>query len=457
MRQVAGRTPLDVSVDHDVCTACFRQESNGQRINSVVASQLFGAVSRYLKHASCSNRERHEAELLKSYAEQKIHTVDGASNQIPMSAGIANTTRLRRNRFIRVVQRFTKRQPQVGLIGSNIPTGLGFQNRDIAKHLPIKRWLIPSEPHLKNLPAVDRVSTSVYHRYVSDDEILRWLTGLDWILFVETPHHDRITSLAKAAGVRVAAVCNWEWTCLLESKWLAYVDLMICPTRHTLQLMSDWKARFFPTWKLIEVPWPVDTERFAFQPRSRCRRFVFINGMGGVQARRPDGTSTPYHRKGIEVLFQAARLADDVPILVYSQTEAIPVAPPNVTLCKPPTDNRALYTDGDVCVQPSHWEGLGLQLLECQASGIPLITSSAPPMNEYQPMRSIPISGTEIVHLAGQTPVTSCLIDPRELAAILREVYGTSIEYQSYQARQFVEQRHGWSKARQQILQAMSD
>lgn len=457
MRRVAGGIPLDVTVDRNICMACCQQESNDQPINSVVASQLFGAASRFLEHPDCSGRKRHDTQLLKSYAEQRIYAVDGAGIRMHTGAGTGVTASSPRRRLVRMVQRFTRRKPQIGLIGCNIPTGLGFQNRDIAKHLPIKRWLIPSHPHMRNLSPVDRVSMSVCNRDLSDDEILRWLIGLDWILFVETPHDDRITSLAKAVGVRVAAVCNWEWTCLLESQWLPDVDLMICPTRHTWRLMSDWQTRFFPAWKLLHVPWPIDGERFAFQPRRRCRRFVFINGMGGVQARRPNGTLTPYHRKGIEVLFQAARLADDVSILVYSQTDTVPNVPPNVTLCKPPTDNRTLYTDADVCVQPSHWEGLGLQLLECQAAGLPLITSSAAPMNEYQPMRSIPISRTEVVHLAGKTPVTSCLMDPRELATILREVNGSEIEHHSYQARKFVEQQHEWSTARQQILQAMND
>ena len=42
-----------------------------------------------------------------------------------------------------------------------------------------------------------------------------------------------------------------------------------------------------------------------------------------------------------------------------------------------------LYHLGRVAVQPSKLEGLGLTLVEAMAAGAPLITTDAPPMNEF--------------------------------------------------------------------------
>ncbi|MCA9137826.1 MAG: glycosyltransferase [Planctomycetales bacterium] len=272
---------------------------------------------------------------------------------------------------------------------------------------------------------------------------------------MENPLIDGIANLAKQCGVRVAAVCNWEWTCPLELSWLRDVDLMICPTLHALRIMNDWKLRYGFAWQVLMVPWPIDVARFKFRLRTRCEKFVFVNGTGGVRARRGDGSLTDYRRKGVEIVFAAARGAADVPIIVYSQTTDIPSPPPNVEVRQPPSDNRLLYNDGDVCVQPSHWEGVGMQLLECQAAGMPLVTTDAAPMNEHQPLVAMPVRGRESVQLVGRAWFESCQVDPADLAGAMRQLKGKDIGRESQKARQFIEQSHCWDSARRRLCQAM--
>jgi glycosyltransferase involved in cell wall biosynthesis len=415
-----------------------------------------------MEKGSPTAHQHSEAQLLKSFAQEQLIAVDCKSR--PISSGRNNEPAVEDlatgqipkppGRWRRVISRW----PRIGLIGFNTDTGLGSQNRDIADQIPITRWLIRPHPQFANHSPVRRFQyETVVLNEPSDAELRQWLSGLDWILFVETPLFARITTVAKACGVRVAAVCNWEWTCLLRSSWLRNVDLLICPTLHTWQIMNDWKARFFFSWQIIHIPWPINLKHFTFRARRRCESFVFINGTGGAQARNSDGTLTLYHRKGIEVILEAARIAPHVPIVVYSQRRDLPSVPPNVQLRKAPSDNSALYSDGDVCVQPSHWEGLGLQLLECQAAGMPLITTNAPPMKEHQPMRTVPVSATQFVHLAGETPIASSMIDPADLAAVLCEVHGSDIEHHSVNARRFIEENHVWSLARQHLRVAMAN
>jgi glycosyltransferase involved in cell wall biosynthesis len=203
------------------------------------------------------------------------------------------------------------------------------------------------------------------------------------------------------------------------------------------------------------VPWPVDVDRFQFRHRLRCRRFVFVAGNGGARAVRPEGAGE-LRRKGLAVLIEAARRVPGIPLVVYADPhDVVSPVPTNIEWRWPPVDNTELYVDGDVCVQPSHWEGLGLPLLECQAAGMPLVTTDAPPMNEHRPLARIRAS-QETVLLAESHRITAALIQPDDLAATLRSLHSRSIAAASRRARRFVEREHGWDRARASIHDALS-
>ncbi|WP_435018627.1 glycosyltransferase [Tundrisphaera sp. TA3] len=348
-----------------------------------------------------------------------------------------------------------RRPGTVGLIGWSAPTGLGYQNADLARNLGVARWLVPIHPthHARVAPDVGcRVDYAPLD--APDRTIQGWLRGLDWVLFVERPYLPRCARLARGMSVSVACVPNWEWL-HPRADWLNYVDLMLCPTRHTYDLILDWKARYGYGWDAVYVPWPVDVDAFRFRQRLRCDRYVFANGWGGGPTTRLDGTPTPYRRKGIELIAEAARIAPRLRFLVYSQQEGLPKLPANVELRPPPADHRRLYAEGDVCVQPSHYEGLGLQLLECQAAGMPLVTTDAPPMNEQHPWAAIPVAGTEVVRCAHDLPITSQLIDPEALARLLCDRMGADISGASRAARAFIEREHSWGRARATLREAL--
>jgi len=286
-------------------------------------------------------------------------------------------------------------------------------------------------------------------------EIKAWLRGLDWVLFVEFPYFPRLAHCARDLGIPVACVPMWEFT-VLEAEWVRLADLMICPTHFTYELLRDWKHRFGFGWDLSCVPWPIETGRFRFRRRTRCERFLFVNGTGGRQARREDGTLTEYHRKGIETVLGAARLLRPIPFLIFSQVDLSMPVPDNVELRPPPAGNDSLYQRADVCVQPSHWEGLGLALLECQAAGLPLVTTDAPPMNEYYPLRAVRAMRTELVSALSNHVISSHSVAPEDLAATLRSLYRTDIAGASESARSFIEAEHSWEKALPLMIRALA-
>jgi glycosyltransferase involved in cell wall biosynthesis len=228
---------------------------------------------------------------------------------------------------------------------------------------------------------------------------------------------------------------------------------MICPTKLTFDHCRDWKQRFGFGWEIIYLPWPMDTQRIPFRQRTSCQRFVFINGWGGGHARYLDGRRTPYQRKGAELIAEVAHRCRNLDFVVYSQESRLPKMPPGVEVRPPPDDRRCLYEDGDVCVQPSHWEGIGMQLLECQAAGMPLVATDAPPMNEYQPLRTIPVDHSEVVSLGDELYISSQRMDARQLGEVLTQLQGADIREASRHARAFVERVHNWNDVREKLAE----
>lgn len=344
----------------------------------------------------------------------------------------------------------TRETGNIGLVGWNTPTGLGSLNRELARHLPVERWFAPVHPQIDvECPVSDLQieRTSELHDAAS---VRAWLSGLDWILFAERPYLESLPRAAAHAGVGVACIPMWEWL-RPDLHWLPFVDVMICPTHHCFELMQDWKERFGYSWRAIHVPWPVDRNRFVFRRRTVCREFLFVNGYGGGETRRTDGTSTKYHRKGMELILQAAALCPELRFIIRSLVPISEQVPTNIRIAPATRDNCHLYEEGDVCVQPSHFEGLGLQLLECQAAGMPLITTNAPPMTEAMPWRTIPVERSEVVEVGGGF-ISSHLMTPVSIIETLRPLIGTDISEASMAARRFVESERNWDDAAGQIL-----
>jgi glycosyltransferase involved in cell wall biosynthesis len=238
-------------------------------------------------------------------------------------------------------------------------------------------------------------------------------------------------------------------------EWLDDVDLMLSPTRHTAALLAEWKERFRFPWRIELMPWPVNVERFPFRRRYYCSQFVYVHGSGGAPAITRDDTPTHFRRKGLATLLAAAREVPDIPILVYGFPSDMSGASASVAFRPHPLDNSLLYNEGDVCVQPSHWEGLGLPLLECQAAGMPLVTTDAPPMNEHRPLALIP-AVERPAFLSEDLCITAAQIQPDDLARVMRRLYGRSMFFASGRARRFIVREHNWRTARVKLLSSIA-
>ena len=439
-----------------VCEACCQHPlPSGAQLNPVVASLVYAWADQAGQDTPPGAVEQVPIHQTRMFATRWL--ADGESNG-PAESEEATPACLSGGRSARTQERAAKspneeppRRLRIGLVGPCSGFGLGHQTRDLATHLGIDRWLIPE--HRGAVPGHFPCRVDAVPRELSPPELEAWLEGLDLVLFVERPFYSKLTRVAASLNVRVVCIPNWEWL-HPGLEWLDDVDLMLCPTRHTEILLAQWRRQFRFDWQVAHVPWPIDVQRFHFRRRDVCRRFVYVHGSGGATAGARDGLTPGLRRKGLEVLLAAARVVPRIPIVVYASLEDATQAPSNVELRAPPIDNALLYHDGDVCVQPSHWEGLGLPLLECQASGMPLITTGAPPMNEHQPLAVVPAI-QEAVYLEREFCVPAARIQPEALAGILQLWHGRRIGRYSSRARRFVERRHSWRVAQPRILRVL--
>jgi glycosyltransferase involved in cell wall biosynthesis len=237
----------------------------------------------------------------------------------------------------------------------------------------------------------------------------------------------------------------WEWLSPGDD-WLRYVDLLICPTHHAYRLFTDWKRRFGFRWHVVYFPWPISTGRFRFRPRENCCRFVFINGHGGACARQIETDRPLGLRKGLDLVLATAALTPQIAWTVYTQSNILTRVPPNVDVRWGPADHAQLYEEGDVCVQPSRWEGLGLQLLECQAAGMPLITIDAPPMDEHHPFCCVKPSDWQWGYVAQGQPIPIPMLDPKALAKIACDLHGRDIRAASLAVHEWVRRERSWDQ-----------
>jgi glycosyltransferase involved in cell wall biosynthesis len=357
------------------------------------------------------------------------------------------------DRLVRRIPRFAflaprrHRAPVIGLVGCGAASGLGYLNCDLAQHGSIDTWLFVADTRF---PAVDvsKAKSRIMHiRADAEQQVVRrWLSELDWVVWAEASPLRWLPRLAHQMGVRVACIPMWEWTSPTDER-LRAVDLMICPTRHAYRLFTDWKRRFGFGWHLVHFPWPVSADRFHFRLRRQGQKFVFVNGHGGAWARDLESGRPLLRRKGLDIVLSAAALAPEVPWIVYTQHDLNLTQLANVEVRSGPTDHAELYRDGDICVQPSRWEGIGLPLLECQMAGMPLITVDAPPMNEYPALHRLSPARWEWGYVAEGQPIRIPEMCLNSLAEIVRTFHLCDVQAASENAHQWMRSERSWDQA----------
>lgn len=305
---------------------------------------------------------------------------------------------------------------RLGLVGYSCNTGLGELNRQIAEYCHIDHWLV--KPHRsKKTNSVEQVSNvTVGH---GNYEVERFLSNIDTVLFCETPYYDNLVVRAKELGKRVVCIPMQEWIPTVRNWWVDLVDLFICPNQHSYDEFKD-------TLPCALFPWPVDLKRYEFKKRTKCSQFLFINGNGGWGG-----------RKGMRVIQELVHSWPEIPLTVRSQVGVPHLIQPKL-LEGEVKNNQELYSVGDVLLCPHFVDGLGLELMEAAACGIPVIATDGRPWDEHPCIDYINSHKTKNTinrEVDWYTPSAT------DLASICLRLLGSDIEGYSQLARKWAEGR----------------
>ena len=257
------------------------------------------------------------------------------------------------------------------LIAPNNDSGLGRMAQDMKAILPLGRHYVCDSSTLPNRP-LSGPRESLFPAECSDEDLEARLEGLKGILFFEShAWHPRLLQTTRRMGVRSVCVPMWEWFRGRSPQW-ENCDFFACPNALCLRVVRSYGFTNSDC-----IPWTLDLQRLpARQVCGAARRFVH-NG----------GIMDPDDRKGTrDALAAFTRISDptlrlDVRLqkaeAISSQDSRIAIHTGNLP------DPAALYSEGDAFIQPSKLEGMGFSVLEAVASGLPVITLDAPPMNEW--------------------------------------------------------------------------
>lgn len=332
---------------------------------------------------------------------------------------------------------------RLGVVGWCTDSGVGREFQDALRHLPVQAAFVlqnSAKPTRKNL--LSAVPHLEWDGREDVAQMVSWITrfNVDTILTWEIPGSWNWPAIWKGFGIRWYHVVHADWFDASRMDAWRYARLL-APNG----LCQRMLAKYGLPSKLLRVP--IDVDAIPFRPRTSVSSFVTLYGYGGHMDRR-----------GIGVLCEAWRQMNGASLVVRAQQldglmdlQTIP----GVRLMLGTEPNHAdLYLHGDVAVQPSRYEGIGVSFLEAQAAGIPVITANAEPMNEIAPDLLVPLRSQQTLDIMGNQ-VLSSEAYPSALAAKAKSILNADISMFSRLARERAE-AYSWNRWKQNWIDTLS-
>ncbi|MBC8011496.1 MAG: hypothetical protein H7067_15535 [Burkholderiales bacterium] len=256
------------------------------------------------------------------------------------------------------------------VVAYNDDTGLGRMAQDIKAVLGVRQLVVPSQRLSTRSLVAGR--DHLLRDEASTAELEAALGGLDGLVLLEKADwHPQLPSVARRLGVRLACVPMWEWFRGTDAVW-ATIDVLLCPSKFCRQVVHRYGWR-----NTVDATWPLDLTRLPARRIGGGAR-VFFHNAGLVDDDDRKGTRDTiraFHRLACRDVRLIVRLQRAAPLPELD--ERIDVRIGNLE------SPGALYTEGEVAVQPSKMEGVGFMVLEPVCSGVPTITTDYPPMSDH--------------------------------------------------------------------------
>jgi glycosyltransferase involved in cell wall biosynthesis len=218
--------------------------------------------------------------------------------------------------------------------------------------------------------------------------------------------HDKVL-ICKERGIPTIGYLVWEKLDFDKKEHYKNYTKIICPTEFQHKLMR--KKGIYNT---VYIPWGIDFDEIETvkYERSNDEKIIFYHcaGSGGVDDRK--------NTKAVIAAY--SKIEDDNTELIITHIGA-------KTLTR--NDILAFMKCSDVLVNTSKWDTLGLNTLEANACGIPVLVCDAKPMNELvkDKINGMLVSGVE--NASRNVTCPSCEVDVEDLAKKMSILKNTMI------------------------------
>ena len=212
---------------------------------------------------------------------------------------------------------------------------------------------------------------------INERHFFQWIRNnkLDAVLFNEQQHFKIVARTKKEfPTVKVVAYIDYYTEKLIP--WYNIYDFVICNTKRHMQAMDNHPQSFY-------LRWGTDTELFTPSNfnKNNDDQVVFFHSAGMSD------------RKGTDVLLKAYinnELYTKAKLIIHTQLSIDSISDytkeelesKGIEVIEKTVTAPGLYYMGDVYIYPTRLDGLGLTMYEALASGMPVITTDYPPMNE---------------------------------------------------------------------------
>ena len=342
---------------------------------------------------------------------------------------------------------------RLGLIGWGVASGNGGMNTDIACLASyVTKWLIPTHPKLPlHSPYIEKAKNSVHLSFVNpgdnyDECIDTFCKNIDGVIYIEHPifnlaeYDYNVVDRIHLNGKKVYAIPMWEWW-PEEEHWALETDCIWSVTSYTgryfRSLVDVLESRGVqPKWKkyIFGDRWGVNLDDFEYRQRNIAQHIVFVRGNAGYKDRKAGKLIIP-------ALIELAR-DSEYKITCHSQADMSHYTngqnPNFIINNKTYLDRKSVYSDGDIFIFCSHWEGLCHGIYEASYSGGIVLTTNEEPMNECIP--ALFVSSESITSEKLAKPIKKAIPSMQHMLSILNDLEGVDISDISKNSHQWIKE-----------------
>ncbi len=266
---------------------------------------------------------------------------------------------------------------QFGLVNYLNKRGLGTETRilkDVAD-----RYFSDVDMHIYKLPT-GRAAYEFDNNWHSIRKFTKWIKSKHIIMTIEL-FMPNLFRVCQEHGIKTIWRPNHEW---IDPKYgkedFEMIDVIMAPQK----ACADFLEQKYALQNIVRNPWICNLPVHKKKVNQTHTTFLFNAGRGGTGNRRNAELVIQAFSKVLaqrkDFLFTLkTQLKLDISPLQAHFNKSFSYIHKNTSYAK----NLKFYETADFSIAPSKWEGVGFAILESLYCGTPVITTDAPPMNEW--------------------------------------------------------------------------